>query len=217
MRPPEGRTPSEGRLAGYGAGVNWFQDWRWRHPFGSRAPITMTDFGGKNEIGASARRAVAAVTSSIGGHSAALGSIDAITVGATHFDLRAGRTPLPSHNGIGYSFPGSFTPHEQHPGQSWCFAGRTPLPSQIVVAGYEIRHCPHPLPHLHRTSDKMRSQSPLVVPQLSQRQHLPCSHSGHPGHGRSFSLMRYLSRTCTWRLDTLPDASSCRAARLRED
>ena len=69
-------------------------------------------------------------------------------------------------------------------------AGRTPLPSHTVVAGNEIRHCPRPLPHLHRTSDKVRSQSPLVVPQLSQRQHLPCSHSGHPGHGRRRSPMR---------------------------
>lgn len=96
MRPTEGRTPSEGRLAGYGAGVNWFQDWRWRHPFGSRAPITMTDFGGKNEIGASALWTVSAAAPTICAHPAAIGAIHAVSVRTTHFDLRAGRTPLPS-------------------------------------------------------------------------------------------------------------------------
>ncbi len=94
MRPPGGRTPSGDRLAGYGAGVNWFQDWRWRHPFGSRAPITMTDFGGKNEIGASALWTVSAAAPTICAHPAAIGAIHAVSVRTTHFDLRALRTAL---------------------------------------------------------------------------------------------------------------------------
>ena len=58
----------------------------------------MADLIAKDVVSTAALRTVPAITSAVGGHAAALGAIDAVTVGATHygFSFRAGRTPLPS-------------------------------------------------------------------------------------------------------------------------
>ena len=162
MRPPEGRTPSEGRLAGHGAGVKAFAASAHASSVGTDAVWRPSD----RTILTFALARVAVPIRGLGtNHDAApcrrkrdralriVGSIDTCIHRwwtsrrarfdtrsyrlCNSFDLRAGRTPLPSHNGIGYSLPGSFTPHAQHPRQ-----GRSFWPMRYLVLVVNVKRTP---------------------------------------------------------------------------
>ena len=87
---------------------------RFRLPVWSGACKTVLYAIKGGDVKPSAGWTVPAVASTVSRHAAALGAIHAVSVCATHFRVLVGRTPLPSHHGIGYS--SLVTPHAQHPG-----------------------------------------------------------------------------------------------------